>query len=262
MSNRSLYNPAFFSARSGGSERSAAAVVPLILERCKVESAVDVGCGVGDWARVLAVHGVSDVVGVDGDYVPRDSLRIPHEWFVALDLEGNVDLGRRFDLAICLEVAEHLRADGGRRLVAMLTRLADTVVFSAAVPGQGGTGHVNEQWPKYWAGIFGEHGYLAADWIRPAIWDRLDVDWWYAQNMLMYVSEAALTRDPWLSSPEARVTTQPMSILHPRSCVRTPFIGLMSLQWTPGVRWWVRAGVAELSRRLTLGKMTDGGGHA
>jgi hypothetical protein len=109
--------------------------------------------------------------------------------FHARDLEHGVGLDRTFDLAICLEVAEHLRKQSATRLVADLASLAPVVVFSAAVPGQGGLHHVNEQWPSYWAALFAGHGYAVADPIRPVIWDDDSVEWWYRQNVLVYSRE-------------------------------------------------------------------------
>ena len=56
----------------------------------------------------------------------------------------------KFDLVYCFEVAEHLTPDMGMKLVRFLSGFGAPIVFTAAQPGQGGTGHINEQPPSYW----------------------------------------------------------------------------------------------------------------
>ena len=59
-------------------------------------------------------------------------------------------MGRRFDLALCLDVTEHLPRECADPLVTLLTSLAPVVAFSAAIPVQDSYNHVNCQWPAYW----------------------------------------------------------------------------------------------------------------
>jgi hypothetical protein len=90
-----------------------------------------------------------------------------------------VELDRKYDLAICLEVAEHLPVSSAGTLVDSITRASDLILFSAAIPLQTGTHHINEQWQDYWAALFDQRGFVASDIVRPAIWGRPDVRWWY-----------------------------------------------------------------------------------
>lgn len=180
------YDWAFYLRQSGGSARSAAIVVPQALKLFPVGSVVDVGCGVGTWLEAFIRNGVTDVLGVDGDHVDRALLRIPPAQFRAADLNQPLDLGRSFDLACSLEVAEHLPAAAADPFVAGLVRLAPRVLFSAAVPQQGGVLHLNERPQSWWARRFLEHGYAAFDCIRPQIYDNPDVEWWYQQNILPF----------------------------------------------------------------------------
>jgi len=180
LGNTSVYDAAFYEAQAPGSTRSARVVAPLVLSKFHVRSLVDVGCGLGTWAAVFQELGVKDVWGVDGEYVDRDRLQISSDRFIPADLAKPLILDRRFDLAICLEVAEHLNAEAAPTLVESLSRLADVILFSAAQPGQDGTQHVHEQWPTYWATLFDSYGYSPIDCIRPLIWEHPDVDWWYA----------------------------------------------------------------------------------
>jgi hypothetical protein len=135
--------------------------------------------------------GVSDVLGVDGGTAERV---IPAEHFRHVDLEYTLELDRRFDLVICMEVAEHLSPDRGPRLVGDLCRAADIVLFSAAIPGQDvpdSPVHQNERWQSYWADVFGELGFRTVDAIRPVIWDNGDIAFWYRQNAFVALAPSA-----------------------------------------------------------------------
>jgi hypothetical protein len=138
--------------------------------------------------------GVEDVVAVDGDYVARDQLVIPSERFVAHDLATLLDFKRKFDLVQSLEVAEHLPADRAAGFVDNLVRHGDVILFSAAVPHQGGEHHVNEQPPEYWRRLFAERGYDAFDWLRPQLGNRHEVKPWYRFNSYIYANAAGRKR--------------------------------------------------------------------
>lgn len=183
----SPYTEEFFHRISEGSAASAAAVVPLVMRLVQPKSVVDVGCGTGGWLSAFRSAGVERIVGVDGAYVNRDSLLIPSECFFPVDLTQGVTLDQTFDLCVSLEVAEHLPASAAPRFVASLASLAPVVLFSAAVPGQTGPGHLNERWPDYWMSIFAEYGYLQLDPFRHQLWHDSRVAWWYRQNLFLYV---------------------------------------------------------------------------
>ncbi|MCK1420889.1 methyltransferase domain-containing protein [Bradyrhizobium sp. 180] len=86
------YGAQFFKEQSGGSFKPASVIVPLVLRIFKVNSVVDVGCGVGAWLNEFATNGVSDYLGIDGDYVPRDQLKIPSERFKSMDLRSITEI--------------------------------------------------------------------------------------------------------------------------------------------------------------------------
>jgi SAM-dependent methyltransferase len=196
-----------------GSTESAGVAVPLILEKIPARSVVDVGCGLGAWLAVFREHGVEDLLGYDGPWVDRSRLLVTPGEFRAADLQEPLEAERRFDLAVCLEVAHLLEPEHARRLVDSLASLSDVVLFSAAIPGQGGFHHVNEQWPSYWAGLFGSRGYVATDPFRAALWEQPDVKWWFAQNIVCYATPSALERLPGLA--RARCGTPPLALVHP-----------------------------------------------
>jgi SAM-dependent methyltransferase len=186
----SPYGANFYTGFEQGAASSAEVVVPLLLDDFPARSMLDVGCGTGLWLEAFARNGVADLLGIDGDHVAPEMLRIPRSQFRAADLRRPPEIGRRFDLACCLEVAEHLPADCAHGLVRLLTRAAPVVVFSAAVPNQGGVDHVNERPQSYWAGLFAAEGYVAIDPIRPVVRADPRVQWWYRQNLLVYCEPA------------------------------------------------------------------------
>lgn len=167
-------------------ERSASKIMQLALEVTAAKSVIDVGCGTGTWLAVATKMGVKEVCGMDGQHVPLDCLDIQQHEFVAADLSKLPVVQRRFDMAISLEVAEHLPESSGLEFVKFLCDSADNVLFSAAIPGQGGNGHINEQPQTYWAHIFATFGYTAYDFIRAEVWDDTEVLRWYQQNTILY----------------------------------------------------------------------------
>jgi SAM-dependent methyltransferase len=177
------YDRTFYDSVNSAGDSSAGVVLPLALSLLSVESAVDIGCGTGIWAAALAEYGVTDVIGVDGSYVPSDQRRLPAYQFVEKDISKPLALGRVFDLALCLEVGEHLPADQSTALIDNVVSCASAAVFSAAAPGQLGTDHINEQWPDYWVSLFEERGWTCWDLIRPAIRYDSRVAWIYRQNI-------------------------------------------------------------------------------
>jgi SAM-dependent methyltransferase len=182
-----LYDDSFYIGQSDRSYLSADSVLPLVLSIVPAKSAIDVGCGVGTWASKLLEYGVPDVLGIDGDYVNRELLRIPQDRFQAWDLSKPVAMNRRFDLAVCLEVAEHLPPSRAESLVEDLIKLAPVILFSAAIPGQGGLNHINERYLTYWASLFAAKDFVLLDTIRPALWKDKRCDWWYRQNAVLFV---------------------------------------------------------------------------
>jgi hypothetical protein len=208
-----LYDTKFYANTIDSVVSSARAVLPLVIDSAGVHSIVDVGCGLGVWLSVALELGVDDILGVDGPHVVLN-LRIPSDRFLAHDLTRELRLDRRFDLAMSIEVAEHLDGVHARRFVADLVRLAPVVLFSAAIPGQGGAHHVNEQWQTYWVDLFSEHGYTAVDCIRPRFWEDPAVHYWYAQNMLLMVGEE-LAKTPKISALAAQRPGFPARVVHP-----------------------------------------------
>lgn len=186
---RSCYTGKFYQDLKEGSLNSALQVVPVLIALFKPESVIDVGCGIGTWLKVFNDSGVKQICGVDGDYVSQSQLLIPATEFIPHDLTEPLKLDQKFDLAISLEVAEHLPEEKADAFVETLVSFAPVIVFSASIPFQGGTNHVNEQWQSYWAKKFISKGYKPSTILREKIWHLPNMLVCYKQNMIVYIDD-------------------------------------------------------------------------
>ena len=184
-----LYQSDFYENRRASTLHSATTILGILNDLTEIDSAVDFGCGTGTWLSVAKENGASIVQGVEGEWLDKDLADIPSSSIHQQNLELPVKLERRYDLAISLEVAEHLSATRAESFVADLCAASDLVLFAAAVPGQGGIHHVNEQWQSYWAERFLQNGYHPYDSVRKKIWADNQIPYWYRQNIVVYVKE-------------------------------------------------------------------------
>ncbi|MGH7949769.1 MAG: methyltransferase domain-containing protein [Candidatus Binataceae bacterium] len=232
----SAYDAAFFDSHVPVALESARVVVPLMLRLMAVRSVVDVGCGIGAWLHVFEQNGVPDICGLDGEYVARERLMFDVNRFVTTDLGGDFHIPARFDLAVCVEVAEHLPTRSSPHLLDELTSAAPVILFSAALPHQGGRLHVNEQWPDYWIEHFRTRGYLMADALRPLIWHDPRVAWWYRQNLVVFASEAALAANAELRRQVELSADCDLVLIHRNiiGALQSPRFILRSVPWALG----------------------------
>lgn len=166
-------------------------IVPVLMDVLNPASVVDVGCGIGTFLHVFKKAGVKDILGYDGSWVNLEQLSqyIEPAFFREVDLEKPLDMEHTFDLALCLEVAEHLDPASADNLVETLTSLSSRILFAAAIPGQMGQNHINEQWPEYWQEKFRKYGYAFHDVLRPTFWNNRQIPRWYKQNMFLVLKE-------------------------------------------------------------------------
>jgi SAM-dependent methyltransferase len=184
--NSVTYDGGFFDYISIGSRRSAAIVAPLVLQHYQAKSLADIGCGRGAWLPEWERAGVADYLGIDGDYVDPDNLFIPRDRFTTQDLTKPFDVGRKFDLVTSLEVGEHINPNDTEIFIDNLCRHSDAILFSAAIPGQGGFLHINEQNYEFWRRRFSARGYRLFDFVRPKLTALHQVEPWYRYNSLFF----------------------------------------------------------------------------
>lgn len=213
---KSQYNSQFYKDQKSGSVSSAEAIVPFIIKLINPKSVVDVGCGIGTWLSVFKKNGVSEIVGLDGSWVNKGSLMIDEKRFIQADLKEPILLNKKFDLGVSLEVAEHLPKDCASQFVRSLVSLSNMVLFSAAIPFQGGTNHINEQWQEYWVKLFEAEGFTVIDCIRRRFWKDERVAFFYAQNMLLFVKKSLVSKDLVLKKEYALTNRSQLSIVHPQ----------------------------------------------
>ena len=187
----SNYNEQFYKALTEGSYYSAKPFVSILSNlSIKPKKVVDVGCGRGPWLKAFSDSGSKELVGIDGDWVRQEDMLDKKIKFYSIDLSSaviNNPLNKKFDLAMSLEVAEHLKPEQAITFVNYLTSFSDTILFSAAFSGQGGTDHYNERPHSYWAKIFIANGYLPYDLFRSKVWENQDIEVWYRQNTFLYL---------------------------------------------------------------------------
>lgn len=186
----SIYNTDYFAGIEETAVRSAAPMAESIIEYFEPASVLDIGCGTGALLHELRERGAT-VRGLEYSdaalaYCRRRGLDV-----AKFDLESpEAPLpGEVFDLAVSMEVAEHLPEKVADRFVDLLCQTAPQVVFTAATPGQGGADHVNEQPHQYWIDKFGARGYRFLP--KPSLefrsaWEHQDVAPWYVHNLMLF----------------------------------------------------------------------------
>lgn len=186
-------------------ESDAMIIADILSQNYTIRSVIDIGCGLGGWLSVFQNKGC-EVLGVDNHYTLSESkIYVDRQYLVGHDLSTPYLSPGKYDLALCLEVAEHINAEHADRLIDSLVACSDLILFSAAIPFQGGQGHVNEQWPSYWIEKFKKRGYQPKDAIRPLIWNNENIQWWYRQNMLLFEK----------SSVEEKSDSSKYNLVHP-----------------------------------------------
>lgn len=189
-----FYDEQYYQGQMDGSYRSAKKYADLLFKMFQPKSVIDVGCGRGTWLKAFKEAGAEKVVGLDGLWNKQENMVEGYITFYPFDLNKPINLPKveKFDLAMSLEVAEHLEVSSAETFVSSLTNLADGILFGAAYTKQGGTNHINEQPHSYWANIFSSHFYVPFDIFRPMVWGDNDIEFWYRQNIFLYVRKGSI----------------------------------------------------------------------
>ena len=179
------YDADFYKRVAADSTRTARRILPWLFHIHKPLTLVDVGCGTGAWLSIAKELGAW-VTGIDMPEVQNHPLLFPQDRFIPTDLEAGIECEDHFDMALCIEVGEHLTPVAGTCLVSWLCRHANIIVWSAAIPQQVGVNHINEQWPSYWQPLFNMHKFYVDLAIRDQFWNDPEVGICVRQNIMVY----------------------------------------------------------------------------
>ncbi|MDA9260856.1 class I SAM-dependent methyltransferase [Flavobacteriaceae bacterium] len=212
------YDEEFFSIMAEGSQPSAEIMTPYLMELLDIDSVVDLGCGTGEWLNYFKKGGASRVLGVEGPWLDMKQIQVDVSEILIHDLNNELKLDEQFDVATSFEVVVHLPEAKSQGFVDTMTRLAPVVFFSAPIPHQRsvGPGPHNNKWQIEWAKMFEKNGYVAIDCIRPEFWYDDRIEWWYLQNMLVFVKKDRLDDYPRLKAEYEKNPNPVMSCVHPR----------------------------------------------
>jgi len=186
----------------------------MVMDIFQLHSVIDIGCGQGTWLKTAIDLGLSDLIGVDGDWA-RSVLSIPAANFHSFDVAAPFDLGRKFDLAMSMETGEHIAASSTETFLDNIVRHSDAVLFSAAIPFQGGIHHVNERWPSYWTTKFAARNYRCFDFLRWRVWNDDRIEPWYRQNVLIFANTDNRELIARLESHSSRQPQAGLAVVHP-----------------------------------------------
>ena len=237
MKKSEFYSDRFYDNQRNGSMRSAEIILRLLYEIYQPNSVIDIGCGLGTWLSVAESLGSKRLRGMDGDWVSSDKLLSKNIDFTAVDIEHEIEFNEKYDLCISLEVAEHLPPRQARPFVASLCKASNVVLFSSAIKHQGGTNHVNEQWQSYWIELFQHSGFECFDIFRSATWDNNEVDWWYRQNIFLFINLKELPVN--LDINQLRSMEKPIqNIIHPENYESKTSLVMKQLQ-NPSLQLWL-----------------------
>jgi SAM-dependent methyltransferase len=247
-----FYDPHYHDEKREPARRAAERILPIVLSLVDVESMLDVGCGPGSWLAVAQRLGVPRVTGVEGEWARAwvDDGGTPSHTYdlVFANLEDELILPNSYDLAICIEVVEHLSPARGESFVADLCRCAPHVLLGAAIPGQQGPNHLNTRWVSYWGSCFAAHGFRPLDVVRGQVWNDSALLLPVRQNPVLFV------RDDWFERTRSRARTLPspsiaaLDLVHPD--LYAEYVQALQIAKTLGVRDRMKAAAGIPSAAL------------
>lgn len=205
----------------GNQDESQSLILSYVFEQIKVNSIADFGCGYGNWLKKAIELGVSEFKGFDLPEIPVDERLFPAEGFESVDLSKPLypKDDYLYDLVVSTEVAEHIDNSSAEVFVDNLCRHSNAVLFSAAIPYQGGASHVHENWIEYWANLFSENGYVSFDILREEFWHDSRVASYYKHNCIIFVKKNSASYLELIDKGH-KVTKMPISIIHPETYLK------------------------------------------
>ena len=186
-----IYGEQYYQKRKEGQWRTDAQNIAKALDNVfSPASVIDLGCAIGMSLEYFYQNGI-EVCGVEGNSMALEHAAIPSEKIDLHDLREPYHPSKQYNLATCFEVAEHIPARFSDELVDSLCRSSNTVVMTAAPPGQVGTHHVNLQPREYWIDKFAERGYTHEKDAVTELREHISVERmeWIEDNLFVFVAE-------------------------------------------------------------------------
>ena len=211
-----MYDEEYYKRHQAGSYQSALQILRFVHSITHFQTIIDYGCGIGTWGNASHSLGTKEYLGIDQHAFDAGYMLISKSEYLQEDLRHPIRLHSFYDLAICVEVAEHISEEFADMLIDNICRNSEVVLFSAALVYQGGTGHVNEQPCTYWIEKFRSKGYTPVDCIRPAFWDDEQIEIWYRNNCILYMTHEAFNR----YHQNIPIVSLPANIIHPQMLER------------------------------------------
>jgi hypothetical protein len=175
--------------------RTAKKIIPIITDFIGIpESVIDLGGGGGGWLKAFQEAGTKKVCCIDHTSVQAEDLLISEDELIRCDLSKEMPSPIKCDLAISTEFVEHVPKSRSEAIVDFLTKSSPIIIFAAAIPKQGGLGHINEQRPAFWKNLYAERGYERVDAIRPRIIFDETIPHWFRQNLYIYIDKTVLNQ--------------------------------------------------------------------
>jgi hypothetical protein len=186
-----------------------------------VKSCIDLGCGLGSWSHSLLKHGIERVDMIDHPSLDKSLLKLNEKLnFYPVDLDKDLPPSSFYDLAVCIEVLEHFEESRAKVILEFLVKQADLILFSAAIPGQNGIGHINCKRHAYWHKLFKQHGFDFYDGVKPKLMKNELINFWIRQNLFFYYKP----NQSWRFEGLSNITTEEFEIIHRNILNKTPGI--------------------------------------
>jgi len=162
MFNKRLYDDDFFAWHKKNAEGYSLITGAKLFKHYKPESVVDFGCGIGSYLQAAMGAGVKKIKGYEiGGEHSRKYVNKDIQKFIEFntDITRMINSGEKYDISICIEVAEHIEPSGSAQLVNNIAAHTNKFcVWTAAPKGQDGCGHINGNTKNYWLDLFKENG--------------------------------------------------------------------------------------------------------
>lgn len=191
-------------------ERQAFNLGDLLFKMYEPNSVIDVGCNTGRYLVPFALRGC-EVLGIDYDREALSHACVP---VFNVDISSPFKMARKYDLAICLEVLEHIPEEHAELVIHNLCSMSDKVIFSSAQVGQGGEGHINCKQKQYWHWLFDEEGFQFCEMETKFICDRMKglegTMGWLLNNLMVFrkhIHYPIVSKKPFISDVTAVITS-------------------------------------------------------